>query len=97
MTELFVEELTFDPGAEIPLHHHPVVESFVVLEGELTFRLGVETILVDGEHTVTIPPGTPHGVVNRGSAAARTLATSPYNHDEFFRSATTYLEGVPRD
>ena len=62
--ELFLEELTFRQGAAIPLHQHPIVEVFVMLEGSLTFRLGDETLVVGPEHTVTIPPNTPHAVVN---------------------------------
>jgi quercetin dioxygenase-like cupin family protein len=97
VSELFIEELTFEAGAEIPLHHHPVVEAFVVLEGALTFRLGDETVVVEAERTVAIPPGTPHGVVNRGAETARALATSPWDHETFFKEATTYLEGRPRE
>ena len=35
VTELFVNEVTFTQGAEIPLHHHTVVEAWVVLDGAL--------------------------------------------------------------
>src|ERR1044071_7851439 len=52
VSELFVEELTFEQGAAIPLHQHPIVEVFVVLSGSLTFRLGDETLVVGPEHTV---------------------------------------------
>jgi quercetin dioxygenase-like cupin family protein len=97
VSELFLEELTFGHGAAIPLHQHPIVESFVVLEGSLTFRLGDETLVVGPEHTVTIPPNTPHAVVNTEGTAARVLSAAPWNHDTFFRVATTYLEGTPCD
>jgi quercetin dioxygenase-like cupin family protein len=95
--ELFVEELTFVQGAAIPLHHHPIVESFVVLDGALTFRLGDQTITVEAERTVTIPPNTPHAVVNGDAKVARALSAAPWNHDTFYREVTTYLEGKPRD
>lgn len=94
--ELFIEELTFEPGAEIPLHEHPVVEVFVVLEGTLSVRLGDETADAGAEHTVAIPAGTPHALVNRGPDTARAIAAAPWDHDTFFKEATTYLEGVPR-
>jgi quercetin dioxygenase-like cupin family protein len=97
VSELFVEELTFGPGSEIPLHHHPVVEAFVVLEGALTIRVGNETVVVEAERTVAIPPGTPHAVVNGGAETARALATSPWDHGTFFTEATTYLEGRSRE
>jgi len=95
--ELSVEELTFEQGAAIPLHQHPIVEAFVVLDGALTFRLGDQTLTVEAEQTVTIPPNTPHAVVNGQARVARALAAVPWDHDTFFREATTYLEGTPRD
>jgi quercetin dioxygenase-like cupin family protein len=97
VSELFVEELTFGHGAAIPLHQHPIVEAFVVLEGSLTFRLGDETLVVGPQHTVTIPPNTPHAVLNADGKTARVLSAAPWDHDTFFRRATTYLEGTPRD
>jgi quercetin dioxygenase-like cupin family protein len=95
--ELFLEELTFKQGAAIPLHQHPIVELFVMLEGSLTFRLGDETIEVGPEHTVTIPPNTPHAVVNVQGRIARVLSAAAWDHSTFFRDVTTYLEGEPRD
>jgi len=95
--ELFVEELTFQHGAAIPLHQHPIVEAFVVLEGSLTFRLGDQTLVVGPENTVTIPPNTPHAVVNDEGPVARALSAAAWDHATFFRDVTTYLEGKPRD
>jgi quercetin dioxygenase-like cupin family protein len=97
VTELFVEEVTFHEGAAIPLHHHTVVEAWVVLDGALTMRLGDETITVGAGHTVTVPPGTPHGVLNSRAVVARALAVAPWDHATFFREATTYLEGLTRE
>jgi quercetin dioxygenase-like cupin family protein len=95
--ELFLEELTFQQGAAIPLHQHPIVEVFVVLEGSLSFRLGDDTLVVGPERTVRIPPNTPHAVVNLEGRAARVLCAAPWDHTTFYRDVTTYLEGEPRD
>ena len=95
--DLFVEDLVFEPGVEIPLHHHPVVEAFVVLEGALSVRLGDDTTVVGAEHTVAVPPGVPHAIANRGTHRARALSAAPWDHDTFFRQATTYLAGTPRE
>jgi quercetin dioxygenase-like cupin family protein len=95
--ELFLEELTFRQGAAIPLHLHPIVEVFVMLEGSLSFRLGDETLAVGPDHTVTIPPNTPHAVVNVEGRVARVLSAAAWDHGTFFRDVTTYLEGEPRD
>ena len=97
VTELFVEEVTFHEGAAIPLHRHTVVEAWVVLDGALTIRLGEQTITVEAGHTITVPPGTPHGVLNGRALVARALAVAPWDHATFFREATTYLEGLARD
>jgi len=97
VTELFVEEVTFEDGAAIPLHHHTIVEVWVVLDGALTFRLGDETLVIEAGHTVTVPPGAPHGVANGRARVARALAVAPWDHATFFREATTYLEGLARD
>lgn len=95
--ELFVEEVRFEPGAAIPLHHHPIVEAWVVLDGALTVRVGEDVAVVEAEQTVAVPPGTPHALTNGGSDPARALAVAPWDHDTFFATATTYLEGVPRE
>jgi quercetin dioxygenase-like cupin family protein len=94
--ELFVEEIRFEPGAEIPRHHHPVVEAWVVLDGALTVRVGDDVAVVEADQTVAIPPGTAHALANRGTVAARALAVAPWDHDTFFSAATTYREGVAR-
>jgi mannose-6-phosphate isomerase-like protein (cupin superfamily) len=80
-----------------PLHQHPIVEAFVVLEGSLQFRLGDQTIEVGPQRTVTIPPNTPHAVVNVRGRVARVLSAAPWDHSTFFREVTAYLEGEPRD
>ena len=97
VTELFINEVTFTEGAAIPLHHHTVMEAWVVLDGELTIRLGDETLTVAAGHTVIVPPGTPHGVLNGRAVVARALAAAPWDHATFFREATTFLEGLARD
>ena len=97
VSELFVEEVTFHEGAAIPLHRHTVVEAWVVLDGELTIRLGDDTLTVTAGHTISVPPGTAHGVLNGRALVARALAVAPWDHATFFREATTYLEGLARD
>jgi quercetin dioxygenase-like cupin family protein len=83
-----------EPGAGAPLHVHANVdEIFIVLEGRLEFRLGEERHLVEANHTVAIPAGTPHGFTALGSTPARMFVFLP-RHGEI-ASATTYLEGHP--
>ena len=62
----------------------------VVLEGEIEAKLGDKTQLVNKDHTLVIPPNTPHGFKNVGKNKAKILTffpiQNPFEH-------THYLEG----
>ena len=92
---VFISESEMDHGSEIPLHTHPVEEAWVVLEGELTLRLGDETLPVPAGSVARVPPGVPHALVNEAQATARALTAAPWNHATFFTEGSTYLEGLP--
>jgi quercetin dioxygenase-like cupin family protein len=62
------------PGVGPKLHRHPYPEVFIVEEGEATFRLGDETIIVPGGHVVVGPPDVPHGFTNSGTGELRLVA-----------------------
>jgi mannose-6-phosphate isomerase-like protein (cupin superfamily) len=62
------------PGVGPKLHRHPYAEVFVVESGQATFRLGDETIVVEGGHVVVGPPDVPHGFTNTGSGELRLTA-----------------------
>jgi quercetin dioxygenase-like cupin family protein len=62
------------PGVGPKLHRHPYPEVFIVEEGEATFRLGDETIIVPGGHVVVGPPDVPHGFTNSGTSELRLVA-----------------------
>ena len=80
------------PGTGAPLHYHEDDELIVVLEGTLEVRLGDETHTVGPDHTLVIPPETPHGFACVGPSDAKLLTFFPVP-DPFDR--TTYLEGTP--
>ncbi len=85
---------TVEPGAEAPLHMHTVEETMLVLEGTLWARVGDERYTVTENHTVVIPPNTPHAWGNAGSGVAKLLwafaGADPFGD-------ATYLEGeAPR-
>jgi quercetin dioxygenase-like cupin family protein len=61
-------------GPSPPAHLHPRhVESFYVLEGELTFRANGREIRAESGAWVQIPPGVPHTFAFTGDAPARFL------------------------
>jgi mannose-6-phosphate isomerase-like protein (cupin superfamily) len=62
------------PGVGPKLHRHPYAEVFVVESGEATFRIGDETVVVEGGHVVVSPPGEAHGFTNTGTGDLRLTA-----------------------
>jgi quercetin dioxygenase-like cupin family protein len=74
------------PGPGPALHEHPTTdEAFYVAEGEASFRLGDEEILVPAGGFVFVPRGTVHTVSNAGSGALRGLIIiSPGNVEHQF-------------
>jgi mannose-6-phosphate isomerase-like protein (cupin superfamily) len=62
------------PGIGPKLHRHPYAEVFIVESGTATFRIGDETVVVEGGHVVVSPPGEAHGFTNTGSAELRVTA-----------------------
>jgi len=70
-----VMELTLAPGyAGPPPHlHERHVESFYLLEGTVTVRLGDEEHEASAGDYVLIPPGNVHTAWNRGDAPAKAL------------------------
>jgi mannose-6-phosphate isomerase-like protein (cupin superfamily) len=62
------------PGVGPKLHRHPYAEVFVVEEGEATFRIGGDTVVVASGHVVVSPAGEAHGFTNTGSGTLRLVA-----------------------
>jgi quercetin dioxygenase-like cupin family protein len=83
---------TVAPGAGAPLHKHTVEETMLVLAGKVWVRIGDEHYTVGPQHTVIIPPETPHAWGNSGPDVARLLWA--FGGPDPFRDST-YLEGAP--
>ena len=72
-----------DPGQGIGLHWHPYSETWVVIDGEVTFRIGdgfgaaadtrVEEVRVGVGAIVTVPPEQHHGFRNTGDDRLRMM------------------------
>jgi len=78
-----------------PLHRHDFDETFYVLEGELTFLVGGELVVVRaGEHAFA-PGGEPHTFTNRGAVDARyLLVCTPGGFEREFARRAARKEGV---
>ena len=77
------------PGVGPRVHRHPYAEVFVVESGQATFRIGDDTVVVDGGHVVVSPPGEAHGFVNSGHGELRLTAIHGAS-----RFDTEWLEGA---
>jgi quercetin dioxygenase-like cupin family protein len=60
------------PGVA-PHFHKLQIDSFYVLEGEVDFRIGDETVRAPRGSYVSVPPGVVHGLMNAGASSARLL------------------------
>jgi quercetin dioxygenase-like cupin family protein len=70
-----LNQVSFEPHTEAPLHAHPEEQITVVLEGEFEFEVNGEKRLLRPGMVVVIPPNTPH--------AARTYDTRCVEFDIF--------------
>jgi quercetin dioxygenase-like cupin family protein len=66
-------ELALSPDGHVPgAHVHPEQEErFHVLEGEMTFRLGMRKIVAGAGETVIVPAGRVHRFANKSGAPVR--------------------------
>ena len=75
-------------GESVPLHKHDDVESFYVIEGEISFYLGDQPGVRAGPGAfVHIPGGTIHGFRIESAMARYLILTTPH-HGEFYRAIT---------
>lgn len=91
-------DVTVPPGGGPPLHVHTREdETFHVLEGEVTFHRGGETVVARAGDTVFGPRGVPHRYHNASGAPARMLvAITPGGFDRYFRAVgTPVVPGEP--
>jgi quercetin dioxygenase-like cupin family protein len=57
-----------EAGEGPDLHRHPYEEVFVIVDGEVTFTIGDETVTATAGDVLIAPPNTPHGfkIATRG-------------------------------
>jgi len=66
-----VQGFEIEPGAVVPEHSHDNEQTGLVYEGELTFLVDGEELVVGPGDTYAIPGGEPHGAENRGDVPVR--------------------------
>lgn len=77
---LFDEYVPTQAGT-IPHIHTQEQEAFYILEGEVNFQRGDETLKATAGDLVVVPPGTAHAYQNQGTESARMLVLT--NPSEF--------------
>lgn len=84
-------EIPSGPGVT-PLHvHHENDEATLVIEGELTVRLGDERHVLGPGEFVNAPSGLPHTYRNSGDGPARALfVMSPGNNWKYLKEASEH-------
>ena len=60
-----------DPGGGPRLHRHPYDETWVVVEGTLTFTAGEDALAASPGDIVVVPPGVPHKFRNDGPGRSK--------------------------
>ena len=82
----FAMEALVPPGGGPPPHVHTNEdETFYVLEGDVTFRLGDETVTAGPGDFVHVPRGTVHCFHNGAATTARLILTfTPSGIERFF-------------
>lgn len=90
----FAMEALVPPGGGPPPHiHRREDETFYLIEGEIEFRLGDETIVAGPGDFVNVPRGTVHCFRNAGATPARMVLTfTPAGMERFFEET---LEPAP--
>ena len=79
-TVLFLAEIA--PGATVPRHTHPGVESAYIAEGEADFMMGAEPPKhVKAGDSWQMPPGMPHAFRN-GNQMTKLIVTLVYEKDK---------------
>jgi quercetin dioxygenase-like cupin family protein len=86
-------EAIVPPGGGPPPHvHSREAESFYVLEGEITFRAGDETITATAGMFANMPIGAAHSFKNESGTTARMLVSvAPAGLEEMFLEVGTPL------
>jgi uncharacterized cupin superfamily protein len=84
------------PGGGPPPHiHSREDETFYLLEGEIEFLLGEETILAGPGDFVSVPRGTVHRFLNVGTETAKLVLTfTPAGIDRWFAEI---LDSAPNE
>jgi quercetin dioxygenase-like cupin family protein len=93
-----MSDSTIAPGftGPPPHSHQQITDTFYVLEGTLTVRLGDEFVDASAGTYICIPPGNVHTFSNRSDVPARFLnINSPAGWENYLRDVATLMKAGP--
>ena len=93
-----LSECTAPENSGPPLHHHPWDEAYYILEGEVRFTLGNQSIVANRGDFVYVPADTVHAFQGAGAEPARILFfDAPAHAASFFREVAHEVKEFPRE
>ena len=90
---LMLSYLEMEPGAEVPLHHHPHEQGGILLRGRMQLTIGEETRIVEAGSLFLIPPNVPHRAVALDGPCTVLDVFSPVRED-YAELANRYIPPV---
>ena len=93
-------EITLAPGfpGPLPHRHRQHVDTFYVLEGTLTVRLGDESLEIGAGSYAVVSPGTVHSFSNRSEQPVRALnLMAPGGFEQYLKEAAAEARDGPLD
>ena len=92
---LSVIETAPGPGVSPPLHSHDFDETFYVMDGELTFRVRDEYLIVRPGQLAFAPRGVPHTYANLSDRPAHQLIIcTPAGFERYFARMAAERHGT---
>ncbi|PSW19808.1 cupin domain-containing protein [Photobacterium sanctipauli] len=71
--EITIKEVIVEPGEKLPWHHHPVINTGILLSGELTVHTKDKSITINAGDTLVEVVNTSHYGENTGNEPARVI------------------------
>lgn len=82
-------------GQTCPYHHHRIKhETFFVVKGSVTMKVGEEERVMDAGDVLVMPPGVGHSFTGRGPALLLEVSMPSVRQDSFFRDPAIGENGV---
>lgn len=79
-----------------PLHTHDWDEAYYIIEGEIQFTLGAQSVLATPGDFLYAPAGIPHGFHGASERARMLILDVPAHAGKFFKEVNREVTELPR-